>query len=195
MPYTLKDGRTFNLEEPDVRYSDDRAADTVTVEGRASDTDTFVITTPTPSDPPTTRVAKTDSGSSWTVDITRAIRGEGDTLQVKTFGGADSVNASAATLDLLALRVETGAGDDTVQGTPFADVIDSGAGDDTVTGWAGRDTFIDEGGSDTIKEEFDKDFFLSDNLLVVGDAAKTPGAAFSQRRSRRTSRSSSRTRS
>ena len=178
VPYTLADGRTFNLEEPDVRYSDDRAADEVTVEGRASNGDTFAITTPTVGGLGTTRVSKSDTGSSWTVDITRAVRGEGDKLVLKTLGGNDVVNASAASLDLLALTVAAGTGNDIVQGTPFADVLDTGLGDDTVTGWDGRDTFIDEGGDDTIKEEFDRDFFLSDNLLVIGVAAKTPGASF-----------------
>ena len=170
----------FPMEIPDVRYSDDRAADSITVEGAASAADTFQVINRTATDGSTgTQVTTTLGANDYAVDIDHGVRGEGDTLVLDTFGGADDISAKDVTTDTLALVIRSGAGNDTIVGSRFDDRIDSGLGDDIVTGGDGRDTFTDAGGSDTIKEDFDRDFFLSNNTLVIGRvASQNPGTAF-----------------
>ena len=167
----------FPREVPDVRYSDDRAADTLTVEGSATGADEFTLTTTTlPDGSKGTHLA---TNLDYGVDVKHGIRGEGDTLVLTTFGGADDIDASATTADAVAIQINSGTGGDTVVGSPYADRIDSGLGDDTVTGGDGRDVFIDAGGDDTLVESFDRDFFLSNNLFVVGQVtSKAPGTGF-----------------
>ena len=164
-------GSSFTHEVPDVRYFDDLAADTVIIEGTGGD-DTITLTTPAG----LTRLA---TSMGYGVDLAHGIRGEGDTLVLNTFGGADDIDASATTADAVAIQINSGTGGDSVVGSRYADRIDSGLGDDTVTGGDGRDVFIDAGGDDTLVEAFDRDFFLSDNLFVVGAVVtKAPGTGF-----------------
>ena len=173
---------TFTREVPDIRYSDDGAKDTLLVRG-GDGADSFTLTNglvgdDTPSEDATGTLLTTSLG--YGIAIANSVRGEGDTLTLETLDGNDSIDAADMTIDTLALLLVTGSGADTVEGSPFADVINSGAGSDTVTGGEGRDVFIDAGGSrDTLKETFDRDFFLSDDLFVVGKVTtKTPGTGF-----------------
>lgn len=49
-----------------------------------------------------------------------------------------------------AILLDGGAGNDTLQGSAFADMVDGGAGDDLVVGWAGNDTMLGGLGGDII---------------------------------------------
>ncbi len=181
-------GSTFTHEVPDVRYTDDRAADTLTVEG-SSGADTFTLKTEAPTSGPAKGIQATrlSTNLGYGVDVIRSVRAEGDTLVLETLGGNDTLTASATdsggnpayTTDALALVLNSGAGNDIVKGSIFDDQINSGTGNDTVTGDDGLDRFTDTGGDDTLVESFDRDFFLSDNLLVIGRvSAKTAGTGF-----------------
>ena len=181
-------GSSFTHEVPDVRYSDDRAADTVTVEGSDTGADTFRLRTGTPTTGPAKGIQATRLTTSFAygVDVVRGVRSEGDTFVVDTLGGGDTINASpgttadpGVTADLVALVLRSGAGNDTIIGSSYNDAVDSGLGDDIVTGGDGTDSFADAGGSDTLVESFDRDFFLSDGLLVIGTVlGRTPGTGF-----------------
>ena len=74
----------------------------------------------------------------------------------------------------------------------FDDVIDGGRGDDTVTGGDGPTASSTHGGNDTLVEAFDRDFFLCDDLLVVGRWPAGRRHRLRLRRSPRTSTGSSR---
>ncbi len=167
------DGSSFTQTVPDVRYSPDHAADAIVLNGSAAG-DTFVVTTAGD----TTNVDVT-TGAHYTVALLHGIRAEGDSLEIDSLGGDDTLRASGETADNLALKLVSGDGNDEVVGSVYNDVIDSGLGDDTVTGGDGYDVFYDAGGYDTLKESFDRDFLLADNLLVIGQvSSKTPGTSF-----------------
>ena len=180
-------GKDYNMEVPDVRYSDDRAADTVVVEGGAG-TDTFTLTNTTVRSSdlvmvPVTRVARTGA-ASYLVDVGQGVRGEGDQLVVDGAGGNDTLTAAGTTQNLVALTLKGGTGNDTLVGSVYDDVLDGGDGNDTMTGGLGRDTFRDSGGVDTLVESIATgstvhDMGLYDDLFVVGTVVGTdfaPGA-------------------
>ena len=166
-------GSSFTHEVPDVRYSDDHATDTVLVKGSSTGGDNITMTTPSGG----THLA---TSMGYGIDLLHGVRGEGDTLDAVDLRRGRHLLRPRGHGGLPgAGRGESGAANDIVTGTSFADRIDSGLGNDTVTGDDGVDTFTDAGGMDTIKESFDRDFFLADNLLVIGRvASRTPGTGF-----------------
>ena len=167
------EGSSFTQTVPDVRYSPDRGADAIVLNGSAAG-DTFTVTT----SGDTTNVA-VQTSVAYTVALLHGVRPEGDSLTVAGLGGDDTLDAHTESADNLALILASGAGDDRVIGSAYDDVIDSGTGDDRVTGGDGYDTFSDAGGNDTLIETFDRDFLLADNLLVIGQvASRTPGTGF-----------------
>ena len=148
--------------------------DSVTVVGSTSG-DTFSISgdNRTGHPAPEVKVARTGTYSVW---VDHAVRAEGDTLTVDGADGNDTIDASAIAVDTVALRLLGGLGNDTLIGSPFADVLDGGHdgvivgadGNDTMTGGLGADTFFDGGGSDTLVETVSGDIALDNNLFVVG---------------------------
>ena len=167
------EGSSFTQTVPDVRYSPDRGADAIVLNG-SSARDTFTVTT----SGGTTNV-DVQTAAHYVVALLNGVRPEGDSLTVASQGGNDTIDAQSASADNLALTLSSGDGNDRVIGSAFADAIDSGNGDDIVTGGDGYDTFSDAGGNDTLVETFDRDFLLADNLLVIGQvASRTPGSGF-----------------
>ncbi|MBM79334.1 MAG: hypothetical protein CMJ78_01915 [Planctomycetaceae bacterium] len=71
-------------------------------------------------------------------------------LTVDGQGGADTIDASGATLGNVRLRINGGAGNDTVTGSAFSETIDGGTGDDNLSGGAGNDVFLGGDGDDII---------------------------------------------
>ncbi|WP_207493738.1 calcium-binding protein [Yoonia litorea] len=122
--------------------------------------------------------------SSGAVSITRedTRRADGDALTILAGEGADQINASALTGDLMALTLKGEGGNDTIVGSRFNDVIDGGAGSDTVTGGEGFDQFFETDGiatdNDRLIETFaDEDFGLFENYLLVGNLLTDDGLA------------------
>ena len=86
-----------------------------------------------------------------------------DRLLLKTGAGDDRItNTGVVTDDYL----ETGAGNDTIDGGPGNDVLDGGDGADLLSGGAGSDTLTGGAGNDTIDGGAG-----NDTLLVTGTAA------------------------
>ena len=91
----------------------------------------------------------------YTITITQAVRGEGDTVDVDAGDGNDILDASGLGLavpdagDRRPTRSHVtligGDGNDRLIGTPFDDILDSGLGNDTVTGGEGHDTVLRRG--------------------------------------------------
>jgi len=76
-----------------------------------------------------------------------------DTFLLSTDVGDDGIDLSAVVTKVFSsVTLDSGADNDIVFGTQFADIINSGAGDDKVSGNAGIDTFIDASGTDTLSE-------------------------------------------
>jgi Ca2+-binding RTX toxin-like protein len=71
------------------------------------------------------------------------------TVQVSMGDGDDTVDASAQASTAVELTIRGGAGDDTLTGSPNADLMDGGAGNDVAVGGKGADTFIGRDGNDT----------------------------------------------
>ena len=73
-------------------------------------------------------------------------------LSVFADAGAQRVSLEALTPRplLLGFTVSTGAGDDTISGSPRRDELDGGAGDDTIRGGAGNDAIQGEDGDDRL---------------------------------------------
>src|SRR5262249_38870800 len=69
-------------------------------------------------------------------------------LDVSTFDGNDSINLSHFTA--LPTRIDAGAGDDTVTGSPQADVVDGGPGNDSLHGGPGNDALFGGDGDDQL---------------------------------------------
>ncbi len=147
--------------------------DLVTVIG-SSGADTFTLGTHVAA-PTGTRTTVALTGG-YTAYIAGGVRAQGDRLIVRGRGGNDTIDASAVTVDQLALILDgdddTDAvtdGNDRIIGSRFDDVLYLGGGNDTATGGLGRDTFFDDGGTNTLVESFEGvDFGLYDNLFVVG---------------------------
>ena len=102
-------------------------------------------------------------------------------LEVRTFGGADTVNLAAFTS--LPTLIDAGDGDDSATGSPQADLIEGGegndrlngeAGIDTLRGGAGDDRLDGDGGNDQMFGGDGSDLFVWDpgdgSDLIEGDA-------------------------
>ncbi|VTU00897.1 hemolysin-type calcium-binding protein : Uncharacterized protein OS=Roseobacter litoralis (strain ATCC 49566 / DSM 6996 / JCM 21268 / NBRC 15278 / OCh 149) GN=RLO149_c011020 PE=4 SV=1: HemolysinCabind: HemolysinCabind: HemolysinCabind: HemolysinCabind: HemolysinCabind: HemolysinCabind: HemolysinCabind: HemolysinCabind: HemolysinCabind: HemolysinCabind: HemolysinCabind: HemolysinCabind [Gemmataceae bacterium] len=93
-------------------------------------------------------------------------------VEVATGGGADAVDLTGlagmyAPLTNFGIRVDAGAGDDTVTGSERADVLIGGEGNDTLRGGTGDDTLVGGSGNDTLSGGSGKD------VLVGGDGDDT----------------------
>jgi Ca2+-binding RTX toxin-like protein len=76
-----------------------------------------------------------------------------DTFLLSTDAGNDGIDLSAVVTKVFSsVTLDSGADNDIVFGTQFADTINSGAGNDKVSGNAGIDTFVDASGTDTLSE-------------------------------------------
>ncbi len=138
---------------PDIRYSDDRAADSLTIEGTANrDGFTLVDAVDQGIDSlPALRVTRRQYNATtkafdvlaYHVDVAQSLRSERDAVTVAGLAGDDVIDASGLTVDRAALTLEGGAGNDRLIGSRFDDVIDGGTGDDRVTGGEGTDVFSD----------------------------------------------------
>lgn len=86
--------------------------------------------------------------------------------QVQGTSYADTFDARGAGTGV---NVIAGAGDDTIIGSDYADVIDAGAGNDSIAGGAGDDTITTGAGSDTIgMADLDgNDFVVDFDMTVV----------------------------
>ncbi|MEW6157779.1 MAG: hypothetical protein AB1813_10120, partial [Verrucomicrobiota bacterium] len=176
-----------SLSTPSVNNAADGADDTVLIKGTSSSTyndsiilDVFQLpaaNSPT-GDPASEQFV--GSGEYWSryrrvglyqVTISNSDRNNLDDLTVETFQGADNINASAYLVNKLALTLRSGAGNDILIGSPFADVLDSGTGSDTVTGGPGVDEFFDASGAsdtDALVELLNRDMSLFNNYFVSG---------------------------
>ena len=134
---------------------------------------------------------------TWTeqIYVQHTNRADGDTLRINGGSGADTLDASllgtastssipsANPVDLVALTLFGGAGNDRLIGSPFNDVIDGGTGSDTLTGGLGLDTFQSENTSalDTLVETQNVDLGLYGNTFITGvvlaNSGSTPYAA------------------
>jgi Ca2+-binding RTX toxin-like protein len=118
----------------------DGQADQVTVDGTAGN-DTINITN---SDKATVFV----SGLAEQVTIDGADPSN-DTLVVNGLGGNDIIDASQLSANWIQLRIDGGAGNDTITGSTGNDVLIGGDGNDTVIGGRGNDTATLGNGNDT----------------------------------------------
>ena len=118
----------------------DGQPDTVTVNGTAGN-DTISITN---SDKATVFV----SGLAEQVTIDGADPSN-DTLVVNGLGGNDIIDASQLNANWIQLRIDGGAGNDTITGSTGNDVLIGGDGNDTVIGGRGSDTATLGNGNDT----------------------------------------------
>ena len=166
-------GNVVTLEEPDIRYADDRAKDTLSVEGTNGVDDVDVTT-------PTTGVTHVTMGTSYIIDIDQGIRAEGDTLTLMGLGGGDEIDAHTTTQNLLALVLQGGTGNDRLIGSRYDDVIDGGEDNDTCHRWRGpRHLPRRQPAATPSSSPSTVDFFLSDDLFVVGTVhEKAPGTDF-----------------
>ena len=117
-------------------------------------------------------------GTGTDIIVSSSVRADGDTLTIDGLSGNDTISAAAVNTDRAALKLYGSAGNDSVIGSRFNDVIDSGLGSDRVTGGLGFDLFFDASpGSDidVLVETFDADVSLFNNKLVVGSLLNAGG--------------------
>ena len=168
----------------------DHAADTVTING-GSGNDSFTISGNDPA--AGIEVVHTIAGETRAgqVYVQNTLRGNGDSLTVNGLDGADTIDASALgsssttstttfPVDLVALTITGGSGDDRLIGSPFADVIKGGTGNDTMTGGPGLDQFFSDnvagdGTTTTLVESMNTDLALYGNTFVSGTALNDAG--------------------
>ncbi len=162
--------------------ANDHAADAVTLDG-SDNGDTFTVSG---SDPNAgiqiVHTVSTNVGWIQQIYVQHTVRGDGDTLTIIGGSGADTMDASllgspssssvvsAHPVDLVALTLMGGAGDDRLIGSPFNDVIDGGTSDaqgDTLTGGLGYDIFRSENATavDTLVETQNTDMGLYGNIV------------------------------
>ena len=172
--------------------ANDHAADAVTLDG-SNNGDSFTISG---NDPNTgiqvVHTVSTNVGWIQQIYVQHTVRSEGDTLTIVGGNGADTMDASllgspsssslpsAHPVDLVALTLMGGAGDDRLIGSPFNDVIDGGTSDaqgDTLTGGFGLDVFRSENTTavDTLIETQDTDMGLYGNTFITGNALANDG--------------------
>ena len=116
----------------------DGAADTVTVEGRATG-DHISITSSGAS------IAVGGLPAQVTID---GVEGADDSLVVDALGGNDVIDASIIQAAAIRLTIDGGDGGDTITGSQGADVLIGGAGNDVVTGGRGDDVALLGDGDD-----------------------------------------------
>jgi Ca2+-binding RTX toxin-like protein len=75
--------------------------------------------------------------------------GSNDLLVLNTLGGDDTVNASTLPAGVVGLRVDGGAGNDTITGSAGNDTLIGGDGNDLINGGRGNDTALMGAGDDT----------------------------------------------
>ncbi len=199
---------TVTREIPRVTTVDDNVADSVLVRGSGLD-DEYTLNTEEP-DVVTgfyrkVRVSRRVSGdSSYSYelilagsrlvegDVVRFEAGDGnDRLDAAALGAVQTVRVGTPSVDvtirgraLIAVEFVTGAGNDTLMGSPFADLLDGGTGSDRYTGGEGRDRFFDDSPAtdvDVLIEQFDRDMGLFDNTFVVGTVLADSGGPFGLR--------------
>jgi Ca2+-binding RTX toxin-like protein len=78
--------------------------------------------------------------------------GTTEKLKVNGLGGDDIITAGEGLKGLIKLKLDGGAGNDTITGGDGNDWIDGGAGWDVMTGGKGYDTFVFEKGKDVITD-------------------------------------------
>ncbi|MCL4179348.1 MAG: calcium-binding protein, partial [Verrucomicrobia bacterium] len=171
-------GRLLAPEEVTVvTFANDNAADLLTIHGRSTAADNLVVYTDTTwllegqtlNEVRVKRAADTTDTYLVYNGLRNSNASQTDRVVINTAGGDDRIDASGVDdADLLVLELVGGAGNDTLIGSPYADVLDSGLGNDTVTGGPGTDTFLDAGGTDTLVEAQDKDLALFGNRFVAG---------------------------
>ena len=197
---------TVTRTVPRVTTVDDNAADRVIVLGSGL-ADEYTLNTEAP-DVDTgfyrkVRASRRVAGQStysYELIVGGSLRIEGDVLRFETGDGADRIDAAslgavqtvqvgspAQTLtirgrDLIALELVTGAGNDTIVGSPFADLLEGGTGSDRYTGGDGLDRFVDTSTAptdiDVLVEQFDRDMGLFDNTFIVGNVLADGGGPF-----------------
>lgn len=82
-------------------------------------------------------------------DLTVSGTDTAERLRIYALGGADTIDASAATCDSW-LYLAGGADADTIDGSACADIIRGGGGADTISGDGGADHLYGDAGADTI---------------------------------------------
>ncbi|MFM7267716.1 MAG: calcium-binding protein, partial [Cyanobium sp.] len=92
-----------------------------------------------------------DDGVSWTA---------ADLRERAVIGGATNGNDRLGGYAEMVCRIEALAGDDTLIGGDFADLLDGGPGNDYLDGGIGNDTLIAGGGNDTLSGGYGSDTFL-----------------------------------
>ena len=115
-----------------------------TVEANGSDTadDVFEID----GDGKDIDFARTNFGQ-FTLDISKT-----EVIEVNGLGGDDIITASENLAPNITLRLDGGAGNDTITGGNTDDRIEGGAGDDLLTGGTGADVFVFNLGDDRITD-------------------------------------------
>jgi Ca2+-binding RTX toxin-like protein len=99
-------------------------------------------------------------------------------IQITGTALRDTVDLTAVTLasfsSLISVTINTDAGNDSVIGSEFRDIIDAGSGDDTVSGGAGRDRILGGSGNDELRGGKGNDTLLgnSGNDKLFGEGGK-----------------------
>jgi hypothetical protein len=125
----------ITLDLGGVGTASDGDADQVTLSGDAGD-DTFTLT------PVSATSIQVAHDGVYTMTLQNGVRSEGDSLEIETLAGNDTIDAGALDANVIALTFSGDTGDDTVIGSPFNDVIDVGTGGDNVQALSGQDTII-----------------------------------------------------
>ena len=96
-----------------------------------------------------------------------------DTLTVNGGAGDDTITASTLAAGVVKVRLDGGAGNDTIFGSRGNDTLLGGIGNDTLLGGAGNDTLIGGPGADTLNGGAGNDVFVADEFDIVIDGFVT----------------------
>jgi Ca2+-binding RTX toxin-like protein len=129
----------IDLSSPPGSGSGDGQADTVIVNGRASNDHVTVAGSGT---------SLTVAGLPGQVSIIGS-EGTNDALVINTLGGNDKIDASGLAAGVMRLTIDAGDGNDIIIGSGGADVLIGGAGNDIITGGLGSDVAFMGDGDDT----------------------------------------------
>jgi Ca2+-binding RTX toxin-like protein len=90
-----------------------------------------------------------------------------DTVIVSGGAGDDTISASTLAAGVVKVRLDGGAGNDTILGSRGNDILVGGGGNDVLMGGAGNDQLIGGPGADTLNGGAGNDVFVSDEFDVV----------------------------
>ena len=93
-------------------------------------------------------------------------------ILIDTGIGNDTINGTGADVGLLRIQLNGGDGDDAINGTLGRDIINGGDGNDVVSGGSGNDTIDGGNGDDTLNGDAGRDSIdggIGDDMIFGGD--------------------------